>query len=99
MAFICTYEIRRCVMGFNPVCDRISTIRLQCMPVNMTILQVYAPTSTAEEEEMEEFYEKVQHVVDDIPRGDVLCVIGDWNGKVGQDETIGTTGRPTRRIL
>ena len=80
-------------MGFNPVSDRIATIRLQCKPVNMTVLQVYAPTSTAEEEVMEEFYEKVQNVVDDIPRGDVLYVIGDWNAKVGQDETNGTTGR------
>ena len=93
MPFICTDEIRRCVMGFNPVSDRIAIIRLQCKPVNMTALQVYAPTSTAEEEEMEEFYEKVQHVVDEIPRGDVLYVIGDWNAKVGQDETNGTTGR------
>ena len=49
VAFICTDEIRRCVMGFNPVSDRIATIRLQCKPVNMTVLQVYAPTSTAEE--------------------------------------------------
>ena len=59
----------------------------------MTVLQVYSLTSTAEEDEMEEFYEKVQHVVDEIPRGDVLYVIGDWNAKVGQDETNGTTGR------
>ena len=93
VAFICTDEIRRCVMGFNPVSDRIATIRLQCKPVNMTVLQVYAPTSTAEEGDMEEFYEKVQHVVDEIPRGDVLYVIGDWNAKVGQDKTNGTTGR------
>ena len=42
---------------------------------------------------MEEFYERVQHAVDEIPRGDVLYVIGDWNAKVGQDETNGTTGR------
>ena len=73
--------------------DRIATIRLQCKPVNMTVLQVYAPTYTAEEEEMGEFYDKVQHVVDEIPRGNVLYVIGDWNAKVGQDETNGTTGR------
>ena len=56
-------------------------------------MQVNAPTSTAEEDEMEELYEKVQHVVDDTPRGDVLYVIGDWNAKMGQDETNGTTGR------
>ena len=96
VASICTDEIRRCVMGFNPVIkksDRIATIRLQCKPVNMTVLHVYAPTSTAEDEEMEELYEKVQHVVDEIPRGDVLYVIGDWNVKVGQDETTGTIGK------
>ena len=68
VAFICTDEIRRCFMGFNPVSNRIVTIRLQCKPVNMTVLQVCAPTSTAEEEEKEDFYEKVQHVVDDISR-------------------------------
>ena len=68
VAFICTDEIRRCVMGFNPVSDRIATIRLQCKPVNMTVLQVYAPTSTAEEGYIEEFYEKVQHVVDERRR-------------------------------
>ena len=91
---ICTDEIRRCVMGFNPVSDRIAIIsRLQCKPVNLTALQVYAPTSTATEEEMEEFYEKVQHVVDEIPGGDVLYLIGDWNAKVGHDEANGTTGR------
>ena len=75
------------------VSDIIATIRLQCKPVNMTVLQIYAPTSTAEEEEMQEFYEKVQHVVDEIPRGYVLYVIGDCNAKVGQDETNGTTGK------
>ena len=93
VAFICTDEIRRCVMGFNPVSDIIATTRLQCKPVNITVLQVYAPKSTAEEEEMENFYEKVQHVVGEIPRGDVTYVIGEWNAKVGQDETNGTTGR------
>ena len=53
VAFVCTDDIRRCVMGFNPARDRIATIRLPCKPVNMTVLQVYAPTTTAEEEEME----------------------------------------------
>ena len=85
VAFMCTDEIRRCVMGFNHVSYRIATIRLQCKPVNMTVLQVYAPTSTAEEDEMEDFYETLQHVVDEIPRGDVLYMIGDWNAKVHQE--------------
>ena len=92
VAFICADETRRCVLGLNPVSDRIATIRLQYKPVNLTVLQVYAPSSTAEEE-MEKLYQKASHVVDEIRRGDVLYVIGDWNAKVGQDETTGTTGR------
>ena len=91
VAFIIQTEIRRCVMGFNHVSDRIAIIRLQFKPVNMTVLQVYPPTSTAEEGD--EFYEKVQHVVNEISRGDVPYVIGDWNAKVAQDETNGTTER------
>ena len=57
----------------------------------MTVLQVYALTSTAVEEEMEEFYERVQHVVYEIPRGDLWYVIGDWNATAWQDERKGTT--------
>ena len=49
LSYTCTDEIRRCVMRFNPVSDRIATMRLQCKPVITTVLQVYAPTSTAEE--------------------------------------------------
>ena len=86
VGLLCTDEIRRCVIGFNPVSDRVAIIRMQCKPVNMTVLQVYAPTSTSEEEEMEELYVKVHHVVDDIPRGIVLYVIGE-NDKVGQNRT------------
>lgn len=59
----------------------------------MTVIQIYAPTSTAEDEEIEHFYEMVQKVVDETPKGDVLHVIGDWNAKVGDEETTGTTGR------
>ena len=74
VAFICTDRIRRCVMGFNPVSDRIATIRLQCKPVNITALQVNTPTSTAEEGDMEEFYEKVQHVVGRY-REEICCML------------------------
>ncbi|KAI0241965.1 Craniofacial development protein 2, partial [Lamellibrachia satsuma] len=93
VAFICTDELKRCVLGFNTISDRVITIRLQCKPVNMTVIQIYAPTSTAEDEEIEHFYEMVQKVVDETPKGDMLHVIGDWNAKVGDEETTGTTGR------
>ena len=51
-------------MGFNPVNDRIATIRIQCTPINITVVQVYAPTSSSEEEDTEAFYETVQSVID-----------------------------------
>ena len=69
VAFICTDELKRCVLGFNTISDRVITIRLQCKQVNMTVIQIYAPTATAEDEEIEHFYEMVQKVVDETPKG------------------------------
>ena len=91
VAFICNNEIRRCVLGFNPVDDRITTIRIQCKPINITVVQIYAPTSSAEEDS-DAFYDKVQSVLDQIPNGDILYIIGDWNAKVGKELSIDITG-------
>ena len=92
VAFICNNEIRRCVLGFNPVDDRIATIRIQCKPINITVVQIYAPTSSAEEEDSNVFYDKVQSVLDQIPNGNILYIIGDWNAKVGKELSIDITG-------
>ena len=92
VAFICNNKIRRCVMGFNPVNYRITTIRKQCKPINITVVQVYAPTSSSEEEDIETFNKTVQSVIDQIPHGDSLYIIGDWNAKVGKDISNGITG-------
>ena len=59
VTFICNNKFRRCVMDFNPINDRIATIRIQCKPINITVVQVYAPTSSSEEEDIEAFYEIV----------------------------------------
>ena len=82
MAFICTEKRKKCVLEFNPISDRIITIRIQGKPIHFTFIQVYAPTSTADEEEMEYFYDALQNVY----------VIGDWNAKVGKQNTAGVTG-------
>ena len=60
---------------------------------NTTLLQVCAPTSYAEEAEVEQFYEDVQDLVELTPPKDVLFIIGDWNAKVGSQETPGVTGK------
>ena len=59
------------------------SVRLQGKPFNITVIQVYAPTSNAEEAEIERFYEDLQHVLELTPKRDVLFIIGDWNAQVG----------------
>ena len=54
---------------------------------NITVIQVCAPTSNAEEVEVERFYEDLQDLLELIPKKDILCIIGDWNAKVGSQET------------
>ena len=60
---------------------------------NITVIQVYAPTSNAEEAEVERFYEDLQELLELTPKKDVLFIIGDWNAKVGSQETPGVTGK------
>ena len=57
------------------------------------IIQVYAPTSNTEEDEVEQFYEDLQDLLELTPKKDVLFIIGDWNAKVGSQETLGVTGK------
>ena len=69
------------------------SVRLQGKPFNITVIQVYAPTSKAEEAEVERFYEDLQDLLELTPKKDVLFIIGDWNSKVGSQETPGVTGK------
>ena len=69
------------------------SVRLQSKPFNITVIQVYAPTSDAEEAEFERFYKDWQDLLKLIPKKDVLFIIGDWNAKVGSQETPGVTGK------
>ena len=69
------------------------SVCFQAKPFNITVIQVYAPTSNAEEAEVEWFYEDLQHLLELTPPKDVLFIIGDWNEKVGSQETPGVTGK------
>ena len=69
------------------------SVRFQGKPFNITGIQVYAPTSNTEETEVERFYEDLQDLLEQIPKKDVLFIIGDWNAKVGSQETPGVTGK------
>ena len=63
------------------------------MPFNITVIQVYAPTSNAEEAEVEQFYEDLQDLLELTPKKDVLFIIGNWNAKGGSQEIPGVTGK------
>ena len=65
------------------------SVRLQGKPFNITVIQVYAPTSNAEEAEVEQFYEDLQDLLEVTPQNNVLFIIRDWNAKVGSQETPG----------
>ena len=69
------------------------SVRFQGKPFNITVIQVYAPTSNAEEAEVEWFYEDLQDLLELTPPKDVLFIIGDWNAKEGSQETPGVTGK------
>ena len=69
------------------------SVRFQGKPFNITLIQVYAPTSNAEEAGVEWFYEDLQDLLELTPKKDVLFIIGDWNAKVGGQETPGVTGK------
>ena len=66
---------------------------LQGTPFNIMVIQAYAPTSNAEEAEVEQFYEDLQDLLELTHKKDVLFIIGDWNVKVGSQETPGVTGK------
>ena len=68
------------------------SVHLQGKPFNITVIQVYAPSSNAEETEVEWFYEDLQDFSELTPKKDVLFIIRDWNAKVGSQETPGVTG-------
>ena len=69
------------------------SVHFQGKPFNITVIQAYAPTHNAEEAKVEWFYEDLQDLLELTPPKDVLFIIGDWNAKVGSQETSGATGK------
>ena len=74
------------------------SVCFQGKPFNITVIQVYAPTSNAEEAEVEQFYDDLQDLLEFTPKKDVLFIIGDWNAKVGSQEIPGVTGNFGLRV-
>ena len=86
-------RVRDAVLGCNLKNDRMISVRFQGKPFNITVIQVYVPTSNAEEAEVEWFYEDLQDFLELTPKKDVFFIIGDWNAKVGNQEIPGVIGK------
>ena len=81
------------ILGCSLKNDRMISVHFQGKPFNITLTQVYAPTSNAEEAKIEWFYEDLQDFLELTPKKDVLFIIGDWNAKVGSQETPRAIGQ------
>ena len=93
LAITVNKRVQNAVLGCNLKNDRMISVHFQGKPFNITVIQLYAPTSNAEEAEVERFYEDLQDLLELTPPKDVLFIIGDWNTKVGNQETPGVTGK------
>ncbi|XP_072028431.1 craniofacial development protein 2-like [Amphiura filiformis] len=79
VAFVVNEEVAKCVLGYNPINERIITIRIQGKPMNMSVIQAYAPTSASSDEEIQQFYDQLQQAIDSIHKRDILVITGDFN--------------------
>ena len=93
VAIMVNKRVRNAVLGCNLKNDRIISVHFQGKPFNIMVIQDYAPTNNAEEAEVERFYEDLQRLLELTPNKDVLFIIGDWNAKVGSQETPGVPGK------
>ena len=93
VAIMVNKRVQNAVVGCNLKNDRMISVHFQGKAFNITVIQVYALTSNTEEAEVEQFYEDLQDLLELIPKKDVLFIIGDWNAKVGSQETPGVAGK------
>ena len=93
VALIVNKRVWKWVYGYNLKTDRMISFCFQGKPFNITVIQIYAPTSKAEEAQVEWFYEDLQDLLELIPKKRYIFIIGDWNAKVGSQEILGVTGK------
>ena len=93
VAIIVNKRVRNAVLGCNLKNDSVNSVHFQGKPFNIMVSQVYAPTSNAEEAEVERFYEDLQDLLELTLKKDVFFIIGEWNAKVANQEIPGITGK------
>ena len=85
VGFLLSKRAKDALLGYNPVNSRIIVARFSGTPLNIAVIQVYAPTADSTEEDIETFYGQLEHTIEELPKKDVKIVVGDWNAKVGTD--------------
>ena len=93
LALIVNKRVQNAVLGCNLKNDRMISVSFQGKSFNITVIQVYAPTSNAEEAEVEWFYEDLQDFLELTPKKDIFFISGDWKAKVESKEIPGVTGK------
>ena len=93
VAIMVNKRVQNAALGCNHKNNRMISVHFQGKPFNIMVIQVYAPISNTEEAEVERSYEELQDLLELTPKTDVLLIIGDWNAKVGSQETPGVTGK------
>ena len=93
VAIMVNKKVRNAILGCNLKNDRMISVCFQGKPFNITVIQAYAPTSNTEKAEVEWCYEDLQDLLELTPKKDIFFIIGDWNAKVGSQETPGVTGK------
>ncbi|XP_054852739.1 craniofacial development protein 2-like [Eublepharis macularius] len=92
VAFITNKKLAKCVENVRYISDRVMKICIRGKPLNLTIIQVYAPTADVDVVDIEEFYANVQSTLNQTPQNDIIYIIGDFNAKVGNGEVTGVVG-------
>ena len=85
VGFIVRKELINAVLNYTTISSRVISIRLKASPIKITIIQIYAPTTTYNDEEIEQFYESVDNTIQESHKKDIIIVQGDFNAKIGSD--------------
>ena len=93
VALVLSKKWSNSVSEYKTISDRVICVRVMAVPMNLTVIQVYAPKSELSDDELEVFYAPVQLAVDKAPKSDIVYIMGDWNAKVGNQEVKGIAGK------
>jgi hypothetical protein len=87
LGFLLSAQPKRALIGYNPVSSRVISARFETVPFNITVIHVYAPTAAYTDENSEAFYSDIEGTLAKTGKSDVIILTGDWNAKVGDDNT------------